>query len=72
MSVAPGQGQLVIHHVADAFDVQAPCRDVGGHQDLRLPLLQGLDGLAAEGLRHAAVAGHDLRNRNENINNRHV
>ena len=60
-------GDVEVHHVADAVDVEAARRDIGGHQDVELavlscvdrPLALGLDDVAAD-RRGAITAGTEL------------
>ena len=48
-------GDVVVHHVADALDVQAAGRDVRGHQDVELAGLQLVDDALALRLDDVAV-----------------
>ena len=46
---------VVVHHVRDALDVEAPGSDVGGHQDVDGPVLQCGDRALPDRLRDVAV-----------------
>ncbi|OIQ69459.1 hypothetical protein GALL_489410 [mine drainage metagenome] len=60
VDIAFGVGRnVVVHHVADAFHVQAACGHVGGHQDVELPVLEALHHPLAQRLRHIAVERGD-------------
>jgi hypothetical protein len=52
-------GAAEIHHVSDRFDVDASCGDVGGHQDVDLPVPEGAKCALADRLSQIAVYGSD-------------
>ncbi len=51
-------GQVVVHHLGQLADVDAPCGNVGGHQHLQLAALEFGQGAGAGILALVAVDGH--------------
>ena len=50
-------GDFEVDDVAYAFDVNAPCGDVGGHKHMNFPFAEGIHGLFALRLAFVAVDG---------------